>query len=438
MLGKEDVWRCVLFCHSRRGVFLLFGLPIEHVFGILVFVGGADLLAEAIDKLDFEDGGGADELRDLFCLRSRLDAQISRRVAGFDASSAWADDGCRSAAAWLVKHCRQRDTSARKLVLVARQARHMPLVKDAWEAGSITTQHVEVLARTRKAVRADDRFAELEASFTTLAQVGSPEDVEAAAKQFRDVVDQERRGDPDTAHESRALYLSKILDGVRVLNGRTDALGGAIINRAVQRQVARAHKDDGRTPAQERIDALVAICNRDLHGQPSSGNTLPHVGLYTDLGTLRGEHVGDCETDDGIRVSPDIARRVACDCLVSRIVVDAKREVLDLGRSVRSFTLAQRRAVIVRYPTCVGVGCRIPSSETQMHHEWWWEADGPTDLDNALPLCAHDHWLLHEGHWRVERDGASGIVTWYRPDGTIHGHTQPRTRPNPIPIRKRE
>jgi hypothetical protein len=138
------------------------------------------------------------------------------------------------------------------------------------------------------------------------------------------------------------------------------------------------------------------------------------------------------------RISPETARRVACDSLITRIVDDSRGEVLDLGRSVRTFTRAQRRAIIAQYPTCVGVGCRIPAAETELHHAWRWEDGGPTDLANGIPLCGHDHWLVHEGRWRVERDHQTGIVTWYRPDGTIHGHTHPRTRPKPRTIRKRE
>jgi hypothetical protein len=53
-------------------------------------------------------------------------------------------------------------------------------------------------------------------------------------------------------------------------------------------------------------------------------------------------------------------------------------------------------------------------------------------------LCGHDHWLVHEGCWRVERDRDTGMVTWYRPDGTVHGCTEPRARPDPIVVRRRE
>jgi hypothetical protein len=107
---------------------------------------------------------------------------------------------------------------------------------------------VEVLARTRHAANAHDRFAELEEHFTTVATFGKPEDVEMVAKQFRDAVDNERQDDPDTTQESRRLDLAEILDGVLVLSGRVGALGGSIIERAIAREVTRARKHDGRTP----------------------------------------------------------------------------------------------------------------------------------------------------------------------------------------------
>jgi hypothetical protein len=405
---------------------------------------GVGLIEQGVEKLAADPVAGGpvgEELEALIGLRSRLDAQIARRMAAFDASCEWADDGHRSAAAWTVARCRLHDAAARRIVRVARQVRRMPLIADAWERGTINTGHAEVLARVRRVTRADGLFAEFEATFTDVAEAGRPEDVEAVARQWRDAVDAERAQAPDAAirqYESRGLDLAEILDGVTVLSGQADAIGGAIIRRAVEREVLRAHKDDGRTPSQERVDAMVAICNRDLAGQTAGGNMLPHVSLYTDEATLRGQHVGTCETDRGVRVSPDTARRVACDALVSRLVVDAKGEVLDLGRAVRTFTLAQRRAIVAQYPTCVGVGCNVPSSEARLHHEWWWDDGGPTDLANAVPLCGHEHWLVHEGHWRVARDPDTGIVTWYRPDGRVYGHVHPRARPAPIPIRRRE
>jgi hypothetical protein len=157
--------------------------------------------------------------------------------------------------------------------------------------------------------------------------------------------------------------------------------------------------------------------------------------FLTDLATVTGASVGVCETDRGVRIAPETVRRIACDAFVSSALVDAKSAVLDLGRATRTFTPEQYRALLVQYPTCAGVGCRVSSSACEMHHVDWWDRDGPTDLGNGVPLCWHDHRLVHEQRWRIERDPDTGTIDWFRPDGTHAGTTRPRRRPDPIPIR---
>jgi hypothetical protein len=120
---------------------------------------------------------------------------------------------------------------------------------------------------------------------------------------------------------------------------------------------------------------------------------------------------------------------------VSSALTDATSAVLNLGRAVRTFTPEQYRALLIQYPTCVAPGCTVPASDCQMHHIDWWDRDGPTDIGNGAPICWHDHHLVHEQRWRITRDMTTGIVDWYRPDGTHAGTSHPRVKPIPIAIR---
>src|SRR5262245_39883717 len=92
----------------------------------------------------------ADDLVELHRLRSRLDAQISRRVRAFDRSKEWARAGARTGGAWLQSACRMSSRDASAEVSVARQVEAMPAVAEAWRSGAIGTEHVEVLASTRR------------------------------------------------------------------------------------------------------------------------------------------------------------------------------------------------------------------------------------------------------------------------------------------------
>jgi hypothetical protein len=303
--------------------------------------GAVSQLSRAVVALDDEELPFllADDLKQLHVLRSRLDAQISRRVRAFDRSKEWSLHGARTAGAWLQHACRATSRDASAEVSVARQVEQMPLVADAWRSGAISTAHVEVLANTRKQAKAPEAFADFEPALVGLAKVGSPKDVADIAQQWRDALDADRQDDPSQAahdYESRHLDLAETLDRRLYINGFADAEAGSVISRAVDLEVeAQRHANDERTPGQQRMDALTAICERDLDRLPIGANR-PHVGVIGDVGTFMGEHVGLSETDTGIRLAPDTLRRIVCDAFVSTAAVDAHSAVLDLGRAVRS------------------------------------------------------------------------------------------------------
>ena len=92
-------------------------------------------------------------------------------------------------------------------------------------------------------------------------------------------------------------------------------------------------------------------------------------------------------------------------------MVDARSEVLDVGRARRLATPAQRAALRVRDRGCVFPGCDRPSEWCQAHHLVPFEDGGATDLDNLCLLCSHHHHLVHEGGWSLERIGITWVAT---------------------------
>jgi hypothetical protein len=238
--------------------------------------GGIDGLERAeVDSLSV-----ANEVRVLFHLRARLEAQLARRVDVLDRSGEWAADGAKSTAAWVRRACRVSEREARSTVRMAKQVRAMPAVAEFWAAGAISTGHVDVLTRTRLSAKADAAFAEFEDQFATVALHGWPEDVERVARQWRDALDADRQPGETLAveqYESRELYLSKTLDGRWVENATYDAEGGGYVDRAIKHMYEAQHKaNDERTPTQQRSDAMVSICRRYLDGLPRGPNK-PHV-----------------------------------------------------------------------------------------------------------------------------------------------------------------
>ncbi|WGY00236.1 DUF222 domain-containing protein [Nocardioides sp. QY071] len=125
--------------------------------------------------------------------------------------------------------------------------------------------------------------------------------------------------------------------------------------------------------------------------------TIGVAQLCSDLGAA-GVIAGDGEE----AISGTEARRLACQAQIIPAVLGGKGEVLDLGRRMRLFSKAQRRALRLRDRRCRAEGCTIPAAWTEAHHWKPWSAGGPTDLANAVSLCSHHHHRIHDRTYRPE------------------------------------
>jgi HNH endonuclease len=93
---------------------------------------------------------------------------------------------------------------------------------------------------------------------------------------------------------------------------------------------------------------------------------------------------------------------------------------LDVGRSSRVISPAQRSALAVRDGGCVFPNCDRPLAWCEGHHLVPWLDGGPTDLANLALLCRQHHRTVHEGGWQLTRG----------PDGRFTA-TPPHRRPPP-------
>lgn len=129
---------------------------------------------------------------------------------------------------------------------------------------------------------------------------------------------------------------------------------------------------------------------------------------------------GICETEDGEPLPVATARRLCCDAEIIPQVLGGNGEVLDEGRSRRTASRSQRRALRAMHRGCAHPDCNVGFSSCRIHHvRWWWEHDGPTDIDNLLPLCERHHHLVHEGGWVLTMT-PDRVAIWRRPDGAVY------------------
>ena len=100
-------------------------------------------------------------------------------------------------------------------------------------------------------------------------------------------------------------------------------------------------------------------------------------------------------------ISAATARRLACNAGILPLVMGGKSQPLDLGRKVRFFTKAQKRAIAVRDRGCANPGCSMPAHRTEVHHIRAFSEGGKTNVSNGLLLCIRCHTAYHAGHFDV-------------------------------------
>jgi hypothetical protein len=209
------------------------------------------------------------------------------------------------------------------------------------------------------------------------------------------------------AHDRRRLTVAGTFAGAVVLDGVLDPEGGATVLAALMPLAAPGGADDGRTPAQRRADALVELARRALDSAelPTTAGERPHLQIRVDLATLLAG-TGTAAADWAGPLSAGAALRLACDATITPVLTAGPSEVLDLGRSVRLVSPAQRRALVVRDGGCVWPDCDRPPAFTDAHHLRHWIDGGATDLANLALVCRRHHRLVHAG-WELT----------HRPDG---------------------
>jgi len=124
-----------------------------------------------------------------------------------------------------------------------------------------------------------------------------------------------------------------------------------------------------------------------------------------------------CDEDGSPWPASEVAR-LLCDCSITRVVVDARDVPVNLGRTQRLFSAAQRRAVAVRDGGgCAYPDCTTPTRHVELHHIRWWDRDiGHTDLEAAFPACSYHHHVIHQRDIAITRTPAGDYLLTY-PDG---------------------
>jgi len=369
-----------------------------------------DGLVESFDQLAREDALDVpssllgEQIAALFMLRSRMDAEITRRVAVFDRTQGFAAFDAHSTCAWLRGAVRLSPNAASEQVRVARQLDRLPEVSSAFAAGEVSLPHVQTITRVLEEAPAEVA-EEAGPSLVELARRVDPHRLGAVTRHLRHTFAPEAVvRDEAHARERRRLHLSESSDGVYYLDGVLDTETGAMLRTALNALMGPPARDDERSWSQRRHDAFGNLVRRQLDSGdlPQVGGQRPHLTLTATVETLArmpGSKAADL--DWGVPMSSEFLRRVACDCELTCILVDKDGDPLSVGRTSRTFTPAQRRALVARDRGCVL--CGRPAAWCDGHHLRHWIDGGETSVGNGALVCSRCHYRLHEGCYRLVR-----------------------------------
>jgi Domain of unknown function (DUF222)/HNH endonuclease len=372
-----------------------------------------------------------------------------------------------STASWLRHRLRMGTGAAHSLVRTARALFRGPLTETAKALtdGEISVAHARVLAHGTHDLSAQVA-AEAEPVLMEAAGRLDPPRLRRVLGHLREVADPEgTAGQAERQHRQRWLWLVPTLEGMVALQGLLGPEAGQTLLSALEPLARPANAEDTRSAGQRRADALAELARRTLEsGQlPQTGGVRPQVTVTVDLDSLLG-HPGAIGGEAGWvgPLAPEACRRLACDGALTRVLVSrhpsnhlvdlddpgvrdepgvrcghqaggqcrgddlggdgglgvrlraamallppvlggAPTQPLEVGRTSRVVTAAQRSALAVRDGGCGFPDCDRPLAWCEAHHLRHWLHGGPTDLANLALLCRAHHRAVHEGGWQLSR-----------------------------------
>ena len=211
-------------------------------------------------------------------------------------------------------------------------------------------------------------------------------------------------------------------DGHGRCHGRftISSLHGAMLTKHLLAIAAPKHRAsvDGRAPEPGRPSAhrLGEAFGEYLETYPvdrlpHSGGLSATVAVTMTLASLMGG-LKAARLDTGHRISPGLARRLACRAGIIPAVLGSNSQVLDLGRKARFHTEPQRIALALEQRGCTAEGCDWPPGMCHAHHDQPFSRGGATNVKNGRLLCPRHHARAHDPAYQ----------TTSLPDGKVRFH----------------
>jgi hypothetical protein len=370
-------------------------------------------------------GVAVDTLLGITRLRGQLADVEARVIDRVDQAGVAMDAGASSTANWLAVQTRQTRAAAHRLARFATALTteaHEP-VRLALADGELLVDQAEVIIAAIDALPDDldpNIRADAQGRLIGYAAVHDAKALRILGKRILEVVAPE----VGEAHEAKVLEREEreaeaaasfrmVEDGHGKWHGRftLPTLQGAMLKKALMAYAAPKHRTsvDGQAPEPGRPSnhrmgqAFMEYVSRyPVDRLPNAGGMSASVVVTMDLDTLMGG-LKAAQLDTGHRISPGLARKLACEAGIIPAVLGGRSEVLDLGRRRRFHTKAQRIALAIEQGGCTAEGCDAPPAMTHVHHDQTWADGGATDLKNGRLLCWPHHARAHDPAYEMSK-----------------------------------
>jgi hypothetical protein len=403
-------------------------------------IDGFDDLERSLDRLNRLSLVGAssevkaDRLQRITRLRNKFDAVEAEVVGSFEVTGEHRAEGHGSSVDWVKHHARAKGTATVRARRLAGWLRDVPGLAGPLADGSISVDHVEVIARAHRLL-GEPTYQGLEDAFVDAARTRRFGDFERTVEYWVVRADPELAKDKDKRQlADRNATSTRGPGGTVKVGAEFDRLSGVSWQVELDRLVAHLLAQDRaeakarlgrpptaaelqRTAGQRRLDAMRLMAERSaaFTGQELGASPVQLV-VHADLNLVAKvlERIIDAikadgddidldgltydddslhELDDGTVITVNTILLALLTGTVRGILYDPEGVPLRLGRAQRLFGAAGD-AISARFRRCGHpLGCDRTGRLVQHDHTVEWQDGGHTNADEAELRCGpHNIW----------------------------------------------